>query len=78
MEKLIFGIQTLARLQDPSHVIFLIILCPYATFYSVTLLLVGRNKNHDPQRTVTSTLQEHFYAILPVAAVHSVDYHGVT
>lgn len=38
----------------------------------------SRNKDHDPQQTLTaertviltSTLQEHFYAILPLAAVH--------
>lgn len=38
----------------------------------------SRNKDHDPQQTVTaerivtltSTLQEHFYAILLLAAVH--------
>jgi len=57
----------------------LLILCPYATFYFVTAFSSNsKNKDHDPQQTVaaerivtlTSTLQEHFYAILPLAAVH--------
>lgn len=49
-------------------------------FYFITLLLAAtsRNKDYDPQQTVTAggivtltgALQGHFYAILPLAAVH--------